>query len=123
MKNSQTHLRKLVEQIFKHCNKKTITKEEFLGCLQEQGYTREQAIEIYNKAAEQKMIDSSFIIRQDQKGRIEKIIVVEYMTEEDWEMIEAVERETEQEEKLKRILQKEPTKEEIKKILKELNPE
>ncbi len=126
MKTPRTprNLRKLIEQIFRHYNRKTITREEFLGYLQEQGYTREQAIEIYKRAAKEKIIDTGIIADVDEQGHItKKTIVVEYMTEEDWEIIEAVKREIEQEEELKRILQKEPTEEEIKKILKELNPE
>jgi len=99
------NLRKLVEQIFQHYDRKTITREEFLGYLQEQGYTREQAIEIYNRAAKEKIIDTGIIADVDEQGHItKKTIVVEYMTEEDWEAIKAIEEEAAKEEELKRIL-------------------
>jgi len=106
MKNSETphNLRQLIEQIYKHYNRKTITREEFFNYLQKQGYTHKQAIEIYNKAAKEKIIDSGFITRQDQEGRMKKIIVVEYMTEEDWKALEELDKIAAEEEELKRIL-------------------
>lgn len=116
-------LKKKVKQIFDHYKRKIITMEEFFAFLEQQGYTSEEAKQIYNEASEKKIIDTGLVVKEDEKGRIVKQLVVEYMTEEDWEMIEAVEKETEQEEELKRILHKEPTEEEIKKILKQLNPE
>ncbi|RLE75806.1 MAG: hypothetical protein DRJ44_05180 [Thermoprotei archaeon] len=121
---SKQNFRQQIKRIFDHFNKKTITKEEFLGYLQKQGYTREEAIEIYNQAAKEKIIETWFITELDEKGHtVSKKLFVEYMTEEDWEAIEAIDKEIAEREELKRILWEEwegLTDEEREKKIKEI---
>ena len=119
------NLREKIKKIFNHHGKKTITKEEFLTHLEKQGHTRQEAIQIYNETAKQKIIDTGLVIKKNEKGGIEKILVVEYMTEEDWEALEALEREAEKHEEIKRLLWEnwEKQKKKIPEILKQLELE
>jgi len=130
-KMPQEDLRKTIKKIFDHYGKKIITKEEFINYLKKQGYTYQQAIQIYNKAAKQKIIASGLVSELDEEGYpINRKIVVEYMTEEDWKIEEDENREIIKQEEIKRMLWEDweslPEKEKakrIKEILKQVEQE
>jgi len=102
---SKQNFRQQIKQIFDHYNKKVITREEFLSYLQSQGYSHEEAIEIYNRAAREKIIEAGLVTDLDERGLpTKRKILVEYMTEEDWKAIEELEKVIEEGEEMKRIL-------------------
>jgi len=121
---SQPDLRQQIEKIYDCYGRQKITREEFYEYLEKQGLTEQEIKQLLNTAIKNKIILVGFRPQFDENWNLQDVtITLQLMTEEDWEIIEAVEKETEREEELKRILHKEPTEEEIKKILKELNPE
>lgn len=98
----------LIKEIYEKQGKKIMPKAELLHHLEEVGLTSEQAIQAYNEAARQKIIRSGLgIWRNPETGETEETIVVEYMTEEDWEAERAMNQ----------------AEEEIWKIRKQLHPE
>jgi len=101
-------LRQLLKEIYEKQGTKIMPKTELLHHLEEVGLTSEQAIRIYNEAARQKIIQSGLgIWRNPETGETEETIVVEYMTEEDWEAERAMDQAEEEIWKIRKQLHSE----------------
>ncbi len=92
MIQEKQQLRQLFKQIYEEKGRKTLSQQELIQALQQKGYTPKQAEQLTYKAEEHKILRSGLNAEIDpQTGKIlEKIIVLEYMTEEDWEIEKAL---------------------------------
>ena len=105
---NERELRELFEEIYRKEGVKILPEKKLLELLIEKGFSPRQAKELYYQAYSLRIIDIGLDAELDEKtGEVRKFIVVEYMTEEDWEALRALEKVAEEEEKLKRALESE----------------
>ena len=93
MVQEEQQLRQLFKQIYESRKTKNIPENQLTEILQkEQGLTKKQAKQLIDQASLHKILRPGLRAKIDpQTGKIlEKIIVLEYMTEEDWEIEKAL---------------------------------
>jgi len=86
-------LRQLLQQIYETRNTKNIPEDQLIEILQKEiGLTKKQAQQLIDKASEYKILRPGLKAKIDPKTGeiIQKIIVLEYMTQEDWEIEKAL---------------------------------
>ena len=93
MVQEEQQLRQLFQQIYEARTTKNIPEDQLIEILQkEKGLTKKQAQQLIDKASEHKILRPGLRAKIDYKtGKIlKKTIVLEYMTEEDWEIEKAL---------------------------------
>lgn len=90
MVQEEQQLRKLFQEIFEDTPDNTLPKETLIKKLQKLGYSKTQAIKLYNQAAKHKIIKSYLTTIKDKNQKLRNIIEVKLMTEEDWEIEKAL---------------------------------
>jgi len=105
---NERELRELFKEIYLKEGVKILPEKRLLELLVERGFPPRRARELYYRAYTLRIVDIGLDAELDEEtGEVRSFTVVEYMTEEDWEALKALEEAAEEEEELKRALESE----------------